>query len=139
MTSNDSKMPSTTMEKEILKESTYRAKVQNLLSKYAPTFTSDLPTGDPSITKLYAAEQKLVDRIVSNERTAFAYGIALSGLVFASVRFGPRWLAVKIGGKEKERAIKEAEEMAKKAGTAWIQKGLCELMYIVWVWIRVHE
>lgn len=121
-------MPSTTTEKEILKESTYRAQVQNLLLKYAPTFTSDLPTRDPSITKQYAAEQKLVDRIVSNERTAFAYGIALSGVVFASVRFGPRWLAVKIGGKEKERAMKEAEEMAKKAGTAWIQKGLGELL-----------
>eukprot|EP00804_Cyclotella_cryptica_P026477 CCRYP_008124-RA/>CCRYP_008124-RA protein AED:0.55 eAED:0.55 QI:0/0/0/1/1/1/2/0/69 len=51
------------------------------------------------------------------------YGIALSGIVFASVRFSPRYLVVKIGGKEKERVMKEAEEVAMKEGTAWMHKG----------------
>ena len=56
--------------------------------------------------------------------------MALSGIVFASVRFGPRWMAIKIGGREKERAMKEAEEAARKAGTAWMSKGLRELMLV---------
>lgn len=60
------------------------------------------------------------------------YGVALSGIVFASVRFGPRYLAVKIGGREKERAMKEADEVARREGTAWIQKGAGEsLLYCV--------
>lgn len=120
------------MEKEALKESTYRSQVQSLLQKHAPTFLSNPPesTNDHTKHQYYAQEQKLVDRIVSNERTAFAYGVALSGIVFASVRFGPRWMAIKIGGREKERAMKEAEEAARKAGTAWMSKGLRELMLV---------
>lgn len=122
--------PSTTMEKEALKESTYKQQVQDLLKKHAPTFIS-APEDSKISSELktqYAAEQKLVDRIVRNETIAFAYGIALSGIVFSSVRFGPRWLAAKIGGQEKVKAMKEAEEEAKKAGKAWIQKGLCEFV-----------
>jgi hypothetical protein len=116
--------PSTTIEDEALKESIYRTQVQSLLQKHAPTFLSDPPSQESS--QQYKSEQALVDKIVANERTALAYGVALSGVVFASVRFGPRWLAVRIGGKDKERAMREAEEEARKAGTAWIQKGLCE-------------
>lgn len=122
----------TRMEKEALKESAYKQQVQDLLKKHAPTFIST-PEGSSISTELksqYAAEQKLVDRIVRNETTAFAYGIALSGIVFSSVRFGPRWLTAKIGGKEKVKAMKEAEEVAKKAGNAWIQKGLCEFIHV---------
>ncbi|KAL3800202.1 hypothetical protein HJC23_001123 [Cyclotella cryptica] len=70
-----------------------------------------------------APELRLIERIVSNQRTAFMYGIALSGIVFASVPFSPRYLAVKIGGREKERVTKVAEEVARKEGTAWMHKG----------------
>lgn len=58
---------------------------------------------------------------MTNERSAFLCGIALSGLVFASVRFGPRFLAIKINP-DKERLLKEADDIAKKANTRWIQK-----------------
>ena len=115
------------MEREVHKESTYRDKVQSLLRKHTPSFLSNSPNSSTATEQQqYASERKLIDRIVSNERTAFAYGIVLTGLVFTSVRFGPRWLAVRIGGKEKERAMKEADAVARKAGTAWMQKGLCE-------------
>lgn len=122
--------PTTTMEKEALKESTYRAQVQSLLRKHTPTFIST-PTDtklNNDLSKQYQAEQALINRIVANETTAFMYGIALSGVVFASVRFGPRWLTRKIGGVEKEKAMRDAEEKARKAGNAWIQKGLCEFI-----------
>ena len=96
--------PANTIEQELQ----YRNKVQTLLRKHAsfihhrPSSADESPSSETM--QQYAPEQRLVDRIVSNERTAFMYGIALSGIVFASVRFGPRYLAVKIGGREKERA-----------------------------------
>lgn len=122
------------MEKEAQKESFYRSQVQSLLKKHGPSIhhrPSTSSASDPSaLLDQYRSEQRLIDRIVSNERTAFAYGLALSGVVFASVRFGPRYLAKKIGGREKERAMKEAEEAAKEAGTAWMQKGIGALILL---------
>ena len=115
------------------RELQYRNKVQNLLRKHAGFMHHRPSSSDGSLSSetihQYAPEQRLIDRIVSNERTAFMYGIALSGIVFASVRFGPRYLAVKLGGKEKERAMREAEELARKEGTAWIQKGAGESVF----------
>ncbi|KAL3784193.1 hypothetical protein HJC23_001392 [Cyclotella cryptica] len=113
--------PANTTEKELH----YRNRVQELLRKHTSLIhrSSTEESNSSETNQQYAPEQRLIDRIVSNERTAFMYGIALSGIVFASVRFGPRYLAVKIGGREKERVMKEAEEVARKEGTAWIHKG----------------
>lgn len=121
--------PQNAMEKELLKESLYKNQVQEILRKhkgflsssYNPNGMKEGEVGD-LIKKQYAAERSIIDRIVANERSAFLGGIALSGLVFASVRYGPRYLAVKLGGKEKERALKEADDVARKEGTRWIQQ-----------------
>jgi len=120
--------PKTSAEKELLKENLYLNKVQDILRKHrgflqAGCAPDELNQGeDPSlINKQYAAERAIIDRVTANERTAFLSGIALSGLVFASVRFGPRYLAVKINP-EKERLLREADEIAKKANTRWIQQ-----------------
>ncbi len=129
-----------------MKESLYKNRVQEvrrrhksfLSSKYNPDVAKE---GDDVELpkKQYSAERSIIDRVISNERTAFMSGIALSGIVFASVRFGPRYLAVKIGGIEKARALKEADEAAKKAGTRWIQQGvsfLFETSFGAWAGYR---
>jgi hypothetical protein len=121
--------PKTAMEKELLKESLYKTKVQEILRKHqgflSRSYNPDVAKEGDDIDilkKQYSAERCIIDRIISNERSAFFSGIALSGIVFASVRYGPRYLAVKIGGVEKARKLKEADDAAKKAGTRWIQQ-----------------
>lgn len=123
--------PANDAEKELLKENLYRNKVQNVLRKhkgflqaaYNPSPEVVLADGDdPSlIKKKYAAENSIINGVIANERSAFLCGIALSGLVFASVRFGPRYLAVKINP-DKAKKLREADEIAEKANTRWIQK-----------------
>lgn len=114
-----------------MKENLYRNQLQNLIRKHkgllqaAYDGDSDrvLKDGeDPSlIKKQYAAESAIVDRVMANERSAYLHGIALAGLVFASVRFGPRYLAIKINP-DKAKKLKEVDEIAEKANTRWIQK-----------------
>ncbi len=145
--------PKTAMEKELLKENLYKNKVQEILRKHKGFLSSSYdhhPDGTKAkdgdnvdlIKKQYAAERSIIDRIVSNERSAFLSGIVLSGIVFASVRFGPRYLAIKIGGKEKERAINEADELARKSGTRWIQQVgsfLFETSFAAWAGYRGYN
>ena len=122
--------PKTAAEKELLKENLYQNRVREILTKHKGTLQAayngeagnDDGEQDPSIRKKqYAAEGKIIERVMSNERNAFLSGIALFPIVFASVRFGPRFLAVKINP-EKARKLREADEIAEKAGTRWIQK-----------------
>lgn len=122
--------PKTAAEKELLKENLHLNQLQNILRKhkgflqaaYNPS-SNELKDGeDPSlIKKQYAAESAIIDRVMANERSAFLSGLALSGLVFASVRFGPRYLIVKINP-AKEKLLKEADDIANKANTRWMQK-----------------
>ncbi|KAL7542659.1 hypothetical protein ACHAXR_012105 [Thalassiosira sp. AJA248-18] len=122
--------PTNSAEKELLKESLYRTKMREVLGKhrgilqaaYNPSPEVLTDTDDPTlIKKQYAAESAIIQRVMANERAAFLSGIALSGLVFASIRFGPRYLAIKINP-DKARILKEADEIAEKANTRWIQK-----------------
>ena len=127
-----SMQPKTSAEKELMKENLYRNQVQNILRKhrgilqaaYSPSSTEVVSKygEDPSlIKKQYAAETAIIERVMANERSAFLCGIALSGLVFASVRYMPRYLAVRINPQNAKK-LKEADEIAEKAGTRWMQK-----------------
>lgn len=109
--------PTTTAEKELLKENLYRNKVQEILRESRSSLQEVVHGEDKS----YAAESAIIDGVMKNERNAFLTGIALSGLVFASVRFGPRYLVVKINP-EKAKKLAEADAIAEKANTRWIQK-----------------
>ena len=133
------------MEKELLKESLYKNRVQDILRNHKGFLSNNYPDAVKEgedieqLKKQYSKERSIIDRVISNERSAFLSGIALSGLVFASVRFGPRYLAVKLGGAEKAKAIKEADEAAKKAGTRWMQQGfsfLFEASFGAWAGYR---
>ncbi len=122
-------MQPTSAEKERLKESQYLTKVYDVLRRHRGFLTNYPGSGslnnndeDSRLKKQYASERAVFDKIAKNEVTAFASGLALSALVFTSVRFAPRYLAVKIGGKEKERALKEADEISRKSNTRWIQQ-----------------
>lgn len=117
---------------ELLKETKYRDRVQEILKKHRGTLQaaynatpedgSSIDGNDPvPMKEKYAAENRIIQRVMTNERSAFLSGLALSGLVFASVRFGPRYLAVRINP-DKARKLKEADEIAEKANTRWIQK-----------------
>lgn len=114
--------PTTSAEKELLKESLYKTRVQNLLRKQKDFLLPGNDSDDSSIVeRQYAAERSIVRRIVSNETSAVLCGVALSGLVFASVRYGPRRMLIWINP-DKERLLKEADDMARKANTRWMQK-----------------
>jgi len=123
--------PQNDAEKELLKENLYRNQVQNILRKHQDSLRAaynqspDAPTTDGDdlslIKNKYAAESSIIRGVMANERSAFLCGIALSGLVFASVRFAPRYLAVKINP-DKARKLREADEIAEKANTRWMQK-----------------
>mmetsp|Transcript_38256 Transcript_38256/g.81661 ORF Transcript_38256/g.81661 Transcript_38256/m.81661 type:complete len:264 (+) Transcript_38256:216-1007(+) len=124
--------PKTSAEKELLKENLYVNKLQNILRKHKGSLQAaynpspdDLKDADDhsliNIKQQYATESAIIERVMASERSAFLSGIALSGLVFASVRYGPRYLAVKINPAKKQ-LLKEADEIAKKANTRWIQK-----------------
>lgn len=122
--------PKLDAEKELRNETKYQDRVKALLNKHRGVLQDhrsvlekqDVDDKDLShIKKQYAAESSIIERVMANERTAFFSGIALSGLVFTTVRFGPRFLAVKINP-EKAQKLKEADEIAEKAGTRWIQK-----------------
>ena len=122
--------PTNSAEKELMKENLYLNRLQDVLRKHkdfllaAYKQSPEVLKGDdnPSLIKgRYAAESAIIDRVMANERSAFLSAIALSGLVFASVRFGPRYLTVKINP-EKAKMLKEADEIAEKANTRWIQK-----------------
>jgi len=120
--------PQNSAEKELLKENLYHNKVLNILRTHkgflqfepSPEVVKDGENLD-LLKKQYAAENAIIDRVVANETSAFLSGIALSGLVFASVRFGPRYLVARINP-DKARLLKEADEIAEKANTRWIQK-----------------
>ncbi|KAK1736759.1 hypothetical protein QTG54_012781 [Skeletonema marinoi] len=141
--------PRTAMEKELLKESLYKNRVQEILRKHkgflSSSYNEDVANEGDDIEllkKQYSSERKIIDGIISNERSAFLSGLALSGVVFASVRFGPRYLAVKLGGIEKARALKEADDAARKAGTRWIQQGvsfLFEASFGAWAGYRGYN
>lgn len=120
--------PQTSAEKELMKENLYNNQVRELLKKHQGVLQAAYNSGGDAIEdgpspvkKRYAAEGAIIERVMANERTAFLSGIALSGIVFASVRFGPRWLAIKINP-EKARMLREADEIAEKANTRWMQK-----------------
>mmetsp|Transcript_13002 Transcript_13002/g.27672 ORF Transcript_13002/g.27672 Transcript_13002/m.27672 type:complete len:259 (+) Transcript_13002:121-897(+) len=122
-------MQPSTAEKERPKETQYLTKVYGVLRKHKGFLTNYPGSGTLSNTeeevrlrKQYASERAIFEKIAKNEVTAFACGLALSALVFTSVRYAPRYLAVKIGGKEKERALKEADEISRKSNTRWIQQ-----------------
>lgn len=96
-------------------------KHRGFLTNYPGEASSD--TEDASISKKqFAPERSIIDKIVSNESISFFSGIALGAFVFASVRYAPRYLAVRIGGQEKEKALKDADERARKANTKWVQQ-----------------
>jgi hypothetical protein len=141
--------PKTAMEKELMKEGLYKNRVQEILRKHkgflSSSYNEDVAKEGDDIEllkKQYSSERKIIDRIISNERSAFLSGLALSGVVFASVRFGPRYLAVKLGGIEKARVLKEADDAARKAGTRWIQQGvsfLFEASFGAWAGYRGYN
>ena len=125
--------PTTAAEKELLKENLYLNRVQEVLRNhrgFLANYPSKAADASEDTKRQYAAEQSIISEVTANERYAFACGIAVSGIVFASVRYGPRYLASMIGGKEKARKIKEADEIAEKAKTRWIQKNVAFIVEV---------
>ncbi|KAL7553081.1 hypothetical protein ACHAWF_016343 [Thalassiosira exigua] len=122
--------PKTSAEKELLKENLYNNQVQNILRKHKDNLQAAYNEShevskdgqDLSlIREQYAAESAIIARVMANERSALLNGVALGALVFASVRYGPRYLVTKLNP-EKARLLKEADAVAEKANTRWIQK-----------------
>jgi hypothetical protein len=122
-------------EKERLKENLYNAQVQRILHKHKrlllagydpspPPPDAINESGDPAhIRNQYACERAIIDRVIANERSAFLCGIALSGLAFASLRYGPRYLISKMNP-EKLKKLDEAEAISFKAKSRRIQNSV---------------
>ena len=140
--------PRDSAEKELLKENLYRNRVQEILRKYRGSLQeayNNNSSGDDAdsanIKKQYASESAIIEKVMSNERSAFLSGIVLSGLVFASVRFGPRYLITKINS-DKARSLREADAIAEIANTRWIQKTfsfLFEVSFGAWAGWRGYN
>ena len=120
-------------EKELLNENLYKNRIQSILHKHkrlllaAYELSPPDPTegsGDQAYTKnQYASERAIIDRVIANERSAFLCGLALSGLTFASLRFGPRYLISKMNP-DKLKLLDDAEAVSLKTKSRWIQKSM---------------
>jgi hypothetical protein len=150
--------PSIGVEIELSKESVYHSKVQNLLHKHKglllaayygrSSSTSSTPpprhedTPSSLINQQYAAERSIIDRIVANERYAFLGGLTMTALAFASLRYGPGKLLMKLNP-EKARQIKEAEALSDKTKSSlvrWTQKSatfMFESMFGIFIGYRI--
>ncbi|KAL9183725.1 hypothetical protein ACHAXT_004581 [Thalassiosira profunda] len=121
--------PKGSAEKELQKENLYKDRTKEILKKHRGALQAAYQNHTQSdngedlevVRKRYAAESDIIGRVMANERSAFLAGIALSGVAFVSVRFLPRYLAVRINP-DKARKLREADEIAEKAGTRWMQK-----------------
>jgi hypothetical protein len=122
-------------EKELLKENLYKAQVQRILHKHKrlllaaydpspPPPDAVNESGDPEhIRNQFASERAIIDQVIANERSAFLCGIALSGLAFASLRYGPRYLISKMNP-EKLKKLDEAEAISFKSKSRWFQNSV---------------
>ena len=132
--------PQSDAEKELLKENLYLNRIQEILRK-SRGFLQEAVTEEASNVEQYSTETTIIDRVVANERNAFVSGIVLSGLVFTSVRFGPRFIVTKLNP-EKARMLRESDDIAEKAGTRWMQKTfsfLFELSFGAWAGWRGYS
>ena len=132
--------PQSDAEKELLKENLYLNRIQEILRK-SRGFLQEAVTAEASNVEQYSTETTIIDRVIKNERNAFISGIVLSGLVFTSVRFGPRFIVTKLNP-EKARLLKESDDIAEKAGTRWMQKTfsfLFELSFGAWAGWRGYS
>lgn len=134
--------PQSDAEKELLKENLYLNRIQEILRK-SRGYLQDAVTSEASsaVKEQYSTETSIIDGVIANERNAFVSGIVLSGLVFTSVRFGPRFIVTKLNP-EKARMLKEADDIAEKAGTRWMQKTfsfLFELSFGAWAGWRGYS
>ena len=115
-------------EKELSKESLYKDRVQSILQKHKRlilepknyTYGNNNESGEPAAFNInqYASERAIIDRVIANQRNAVLGGMALSGLAFASLRYGPRTMIAKLNP-EKLTKLNEIE-----ARKGWIQKSL---------------
>ena len=134
--------PQSDAEKELLKENLYLNRIQEILRK-SRGYLQEAVTGEASsvVKEQYSTETSIIDGVIANERNAFVSGIVLSGLVFTSVRFGPRFIVTKLNP-EKAKMLKEADDIAEKAGTRWMQKTfsfLFELSFGAWAGWRGYS
>ena len=132
--------PQSDAEKELLKENLYLNRIQEILRK-SRGFLQEAVTEEASNVEQYSTETTIIDGVIKNERNAFISGIILSGLVFTSVRFGPRFIVTKLNP-EKARLLKESDDIAEKAGTRWMQKTfsfLFELSFGAWAGWRGYS
>ena len=130
--------PQSDAEKELLKENLYLNRIQEILRK-SRGYLQEAVTAEASAQ--YSTETTIIDRVIVNERNAFISGIVLSGLVFTSVRFGPRFIVTKLNP-EKGKMLKKADDIAEKAGTRWMQKTfsfLFELSFGAWAGWRGYS
>ena len=132
--------PQSDAEKELLKENLYLNRIQEILRK-SRGYLQEAVTEEASNVEQYSAETTIIDGVIANERNAFISGIVLSGLVFTSVRFGPRFIVTKLNP-EKGKMLKKADDIAEKAGTRWMQKTfsfLFELSFGAWAGWRGYS
>lgn len=129
------------VEKERLNESKYRKLYTDLLQKHKGLLTtSQDATGENQND--YAEESKLVQNAMTAERDAMLYGLAGGIAAFVSLRFFPKYMIWRIGGKEKLNALKEAEAKAKEHNGGLIGKATAftiESLFSIWIGTKVYQ
>ena len=123
-------------------EALYNKKLVEILRKHRGGLLNKTPADDQGGRDAFAAENALLDRVMRNERSSILSSLALAGLVFGTVRYGPRAAVIRIGGEAKRAALKEADELAKKANTRSIQKTtafMFESLFAAWAGWRGYS
>ena len=126
---------------EILRK--HRGLLQSSQSSTSTVTTSEDQRGEDQRGRdVFAAENALLDRVMRNERSNILSSLALAGLVFGTVRYGPRFAVIKIGGEAKRLALQRADELAEKANTRLIQKTtafMFESLFATWAGWRGYS
>ena len=113
-----SSMERLVIEKERLKQAKYMSLYKDLLRRNRGLLQEQREEDQAD----FAEEAALLKEAISSQRKVWIAGFGIGMLTFLSLRYLPHYVIRRFGGKDRVKALEEAEQQAKINGTAWVRK-----------------